>query len=109
MGVLSGYVALKNCSLCLISLEGGVMESAVTRGRRRVSSIDVREEGSVTVLSVKELSTPVKSVYDSGKQHLLTRTLHHSALRLKFLASLIFQLLTPVHFLLFLMTLNCRR
>lgn len=71
MGVLSGYVALSNCSLCLISLEAGVRESAITRGRRRVSSADVREEGLVTVLSVKELSTPVRSVYDSGKQQLL--------------------------------------
>jgi hypothetical protein len=84
MGVLSGYVALINCSLCLISLEGGVREGAVTRGRRKVSSINVREEGLVTVLSVEELSTPVRSVYDSGKQHLLTRILYHSALLLNF-------------------------
>jgi hypothetical protein len=67
MGVLSGYVALRNCSLCLTSLEGGARESADTRGRRRFSSLNVRDEGSVCVLSVKELSTPVRSVYDSGK------------------------------------------
>jgi hypothetical protein len=82
MGVLSGYVALRNCSLCLLSLEGGVKESVVTRGMRRVSSVDVREEGSVTVLSVKELSTPVRSVYDSGKQQLVTMIRHHTALLL---------------------------
>ena len=84
MGVLSGYIALRNSSLCLINLEGGVMESTATRGRKRVSSIDIREEGLVTVLSVKELSTPVRSVYDSGKQQLVTMILYYSALLFNF-------------------------
>ena len=70
-------------------------EGAVTRGRRRVRSIDIREEVSVTVLSVKELSTPVRSVYDSGKQQLVTRILYLSALLILHYYSLL-QLSTPL-------------
>lgn len=99
MGVLSGYVALRNCSLCLISIEGGAKESAVTRGRRKGGSIDSRDEGSVTVLSVKELSTPVRSVYDSGEQQLVTMILCHSASPLSFFGIINIPTSSPSSFL----------
>ena len=71
IGVLSSYIALKNCSLCVLSGEQGAKERAANSGWSKDSNQNVGNEGSVTVLSIKELSTPVRAVYDSGEQQLV--------------------------------------
>ena len=73
MSILSSYVALSNCSLCILKGEGNVerLRSAYRgRGRSKDGYECLRKEGLVTVLSVKELSTPVRAVYDSGEHFL---------------------------------------
>jgi hypothetical protein len=69
MGVLSSYTALKNCALCVLrdaqgDPTGCVLGGAEFRtGDGLAGRSDVR---TVCVLSVKELSTPLRDQYDSG-------------------------------------------
>lgn len=98
MSILSSYVALKNCSLCILKREGegeGSIGRSRSSYRGRSKGKDgyecLRKEELVTVLSVKELSTPVRAVYDSGEHflveyicfplaHLISSTMHHTSL-----------------------------
>ena len=86
MSVLSSYVALGDCSLCILKGEGSMERSRSShrgRGRSKDGHEYLRKGGLVTVLSVKELSTPVRAVYDSGEQFLVDKTVP----RLAFLLS----------------------
>ena len=69
MGVLSSYTALKNCALCVLrdvpcGPAGDVSGDAEYRKDDGLASSS--KARAVCVLSVKELSTPLRDQYDSG-------------------------------------------
>ena len=90
MGVMGSYASLKNCALCVKGDTGYREGSRVFRvsgsrdrdGDRKgdgdgdggVDEWDVEGRASkVCVLSVAELSTPLRDQYDSGKRHIYVR------------------------------------
>lgn len=69
MGVLSSYTALKNCALCVLRDVPGDSAGGISGGgeyRPNDGLAGRRSARTVCVLSVKELSTPLRDQFDSG-------------------------------------------
>jgi hypothetical protein len=69
MGVLSSYTALRNCALCVLrEVQGDPAGGALGGVEYRMGDGLAGRSGvrTVCVLSVKELSTPLRDQYDSG-------------------------------------------
>ena len=81
MGVLGSYTSLKSCALCVLgdtSYREGLRVFRVCGSRDgkgdggdewNMEGVGGRES-KVCVLSVAELSTPLRDQYDSGKRHI---------------------------------------